>query len=269
MPVCLTGDVHHRSLRTGDQSILDRSEPKTAVEYAELVEDAGIDATLFLTGRTVEEDPSVIQRLNDFDCVEVGGHNYGAFTVPWVPRSGILFKGYRKAFEVNCPRWVQRRGIQKTCELLESVSVDRIVSWRDHGFNSDANTYELLASAGIRYVSDERAPDRLRPYKTSNDDLFEVPINVPPDHDHIRHGEIKQRADWSDPFSGDVYSGKEWLYRVLAAVKRIDKEGGLATILAHPACMALVDDFEVFARLCREVSKYETLTIREADEYAE
>jgi hypothetical protein len=267
MPVCLTGDVHHRSLRTADQSVLDRPEPETAVEYAKIVADAGINATLFVTGRTVDEDAGVVCHLGDFDCVEIGGHNYGAFTILGVPRSGIIFQGYRKVFGHNCPRWLQRRGIEKTQNRLESVSGNRVVSWRDHGFNNDANTYELLEDVNIRYVSDERTPHCLHPYRCLPQDIIEVPINIPPDHDHIQHAEKTFPDDWSDPFSGEVYSAEEWLHRVTTTIERIDAADGLATVLAHPACMAIVDDFDIFQRLCAELSKYETIMLSEADSY--
>jgi peptidoglycan/xylan/chitin deacetylase (PgdA/CDA1 family) len=270
MPVCLTGDVHHQSLGTADQRVLDPSEPDTALRYAKIVERYGLQTTLFVTGRTADEDRKTVRRLGAFDCVEIGGHNYGAFTIPGIPRSELLFKGYRRLFDTNCPKWVQRRGIRKTRARLEAVVGEDVVSWRDHGFNYDRHTHNLLAAEGVQYVSDKRTPDREQPYavSTASGQLLELPVNVPPDHDHIRHGTVDPPDGWSDPFSGDVYAGEEWLNRVLRRVEEIDRAGGVATVLAHPACMALVEDFDVFERLCDALSAYPTIQMQETDQFA-
>jgi hypothetical protein len=45
----------------------------------------------------------------------------------------------------------------------------------------------------------------------------------------------------------------------------VTAEGGVATVLAHPACMQLADGFEAFERLCEALSTYETLTIHDVD----
>jgi hypothetical protein len=39
----------------------------------------------------------------------------------------------------------------------------------------------------------------------------------------------------------------------------VTAEGGVATVLAHPACMQLADGFEAFERLCEALSAYETV----------
>lgn len=264
MRVCLTGDVHHESLGTNDQSVLDTSEPETAVEYAEIVDSYDLSATLFVTGRTVEEERAVIERLAEYDCIEIGGHNYGAFTVPRVPYSSKLFSLHRAVRGTNCPRFLQRRSIEKTIDFLEDATGQPVVTWRDHGFNCDGHTYELLADAGIRGVSDARDPDATGPYATENGRLTEVPINVPPDHDHIEHGLVDYPDAWSDPFSGEQYSGVEWLSRVLRGIDRLSSyDDAVVTILAHPACMALVECFDIFDRLCARLADYETVTMRE------
>jgi len=265
MPICLTGDVHHQSLQTEDQCALDGREPQVAVEYAEIVEKYSLSATLFVTGRTVDEDPRSVQQISRFEGIEIGGHNYGAFTIPAFPWSGKLFTGYRRLTGNNCPRWFQNWGIKKTIRRLENVTQQKVVSWRDHAFHRDDHTYDLLTAAGIQYVSDERSPMRERPYKvqTSNGPITEVPVNVPPDHDHVQHGTFTPPNGWSDPFSGDTYSGGKWLSKVRNTVERIDAQDGIVTLLAHPACMALVDDFDLFERLCDELSKYETVSMQE------
>jgi peptidoglycan/xylan/chitin deacetylase (PgdA/CDA1 family) len=265
MPVCLTGDVHHQSLRTADQAALECKEPHVAVEYAKIIEEYNLNATLFVTGRTIDEDPRCVQQMSQVKGIEIGGHNYGAFTIPKLPYSGKLFTGYRQVTGNNGPRWFQSRGIRKTIRRLENATSQEVVSWRDHAFNRDEHTYDLLTAAGIQYVSDERSPTRERPYtvQTSNGPITEVPINVPPDHDHIKHGTFVPPNGWSDPFSGDVYSGRKWLNQVQDTIEQIDAQDGLITILAHPACMSLIDNFDLFERLCDMLSKYETVSTRE------
>lgn len=268
MVVCLTGDVHHRSLQTADQAALDVSEPETALRYSRIVSNEGLKATLFVTGRTAYEDPAVVKSLGEQDQIEVGGHNYGAFTIPAVPYSGILFRAYETATGDICPKWVQKHGIEKTKRRLEALTRSSIVSWRDHGFRNDSNTYELLKRAGIEHVSDERSPTQTHPYRSEETrSLLEVPVNVPPDHDHIDHGNLDPPAGWSDPFSNEIYGPDEWLKRVLSSVEQIDRAGGVATILAHPACMALVDEFGLFEPLCSRLSEYKTIHVREAHQF--
>lgn len=267
MVVCLTGDVHHTSLRTGDQSALDIGEPETALRYSRIALSEDVKATLFITGRTADENPDIVASLSENDDIEVGGHNYGAFTVPAIPYSSLLFRLYESTIGDICPQWLQEHGIKKTIRRLEAVGGSPVVSWRDHGFKNDSHTYELLSKSGINFVSDKRSPDRTHPYYTGKEALTEIPINVPPDHDHIEHGQLDIPVGWSDPFSSEVYNADEWLERVLSAVEQIDRAGGVATILAHPACMALVDEFDVFERLCTRLADYETIHVRDANRY--
>jgi len=91
------------SLGTDDQSVLDVSEPETVVEYAEIVDNYNLSTTLFVTGRTVEEERKVVESLAEYDCIEIGGHNYGAFTVPAVPYSSKFFSLHRSLRGTNCP----------------------------------------------------------------------------------------------------------------------------------------------------------------------
>lgn len=265
MPVCLTGDVHHDSLETDDQADLDRPELQTAIEYAEIVDQYNVETTLFVTGRAADERPNVIRRLGQFDGVEIGGHNYAAFTIPRVSGSSRLFGAYRALRGTNCPKVVQRHGIRKAVTRLEAVTGEPVTSWRDHGFNRDRHTNELLAATDIIAISDAREPDRIEPYTLNTQkSLWEVPINTPPDHDHVVHGTHSPPDGWSDPFSGDHYSVETWLNRVTDRIEQIDTQGGVATVLAHPACMALADEFDTFEALCESLTEYETLTLSAA-----
>ena len=82
MTVCITGDVHHMSLDTRDQEYMDRTEVDAAIEYAEIAAEYEVPVTLFVTGKAAVEEPAGVRQLANMDHVEVGGHNYWAFTTP-------------------------------------------------------------------------------------------------------------------------------------------------------------------------------------------
>lgn len=69
---------------------------------------------------------------------------------------------------------------------------------------------------------------------------------------------------WSDPFSDEQFSGAEWIDRVMDGIHSLNGyRDAVVTILAHPACMSLVESFDVFERLCTGLSNYEVVTMRE------
>ena len=51
MRICLTGDLHHASLRTGNQAHADRSEIDIAALYTERLREAGLMRALGASGR--------------------------------------------------------------------------------------------------------------------------------------------------------------------------------------------------------------------------
>ena len=75
MTICLTGDVHHMSLKTRDQEYMDRTEVEAAIEYAEIAAEYDVPVTLFVTGKTAEEEPKRVKRLATMENVEIGGTN--------------------------------------------------------------------------------------------------------------------------------------------------------------------------------------------------
>lgn len=251
MTVCLTGDVHHMSMETRDQAYMDGTEVEAAIAYAEIAAEHDVPVTLFLTGKCAVEEPERVRRLAAMDHVEIGGHNYWAFTTP-------VHKGWRalakltggRAGSWNGPQPFQSWEIRKTIAALEKFGVD-VTAWRDHAYRHDRNTARLLRNHGITHFSDENDPSgRVR----RESGLTVAPVNTPPDHEHVYHAfltrEFDAERDFDGPFGTDAYPVDEWVDHVLAAR---DDLSDCATVLAHPACMRLADGFEGFRDLCRRL----------------
>jgi len=254
MTVCITGDVHHMSMATRDQEHLEVTEVEAAVEYAEIAAEYDVPVTLFCTGKCIEEDPERMRTLAEMDNVELGGHNYWAFTTP-------VHSAWRALGRVtggrigswNGPRPFQAYEIQKTVDAFEELGV-LVRCWRDHAYRHDRHTADLLAQYGITHFSDHVEPDgEVR----RDDHLTVVPINTPPDHEHVYHAfrtrEFVADDDFEGPFGAESRSPANWADWVLDYVDEHRDAGTVAMVLAHPACMRLADRFEAFERLCASV----------------
>jgi hypothetical protein len=254
MTVCLTGDVHHMSMETRDQAYMDRTEVEAAIEYAEIAAKYDVPVTLFCTGKCIEEEPDRMERLARMENVELGGHNYWAFTTP-------IHKGWRVVEKATGgrvgswmgPRPFQAYEIRKTVSAFDEIGVS-ITCWRDHAYRYDQYTNELLATNGVTHASDIVNP---------TGDIREesrvtvVPINTPPDHEHVYHAfrtpEFNIEDEFKGPFGDISQSPDEWIKWVLRQVNEHRNASVVATILAHPACMRLADGFGVFEELCGAV----------------
>jgi hypothetical protein len=135
--------------------------------------------------------------------------------------------------------------------------------WRDHAYRHDRHTADLLPQYGVTHFSDSVGPVGEIIEKNS---VTVVPINTPPDHEHIYHAfrtpEFVVDSDFDGPFGTESREVGAWCDWVLdCAAERVDANTP-ATILAHPACMKLSDEFEAFQRLCERVSaEWEPVTM--------
>lgn len=251
MTVSLTGDVHHMSLETREQPYLDGTEAAVAIEYAEIAADHDVPVTLFLTGKVVAEEPERVAQLAAMDHVELGGHNYWAFSTP-------IHRGWRALEKAtgghvgswNGPKPFQSWEIRRTVEAFAALGVD-VQCWRDHAYRHDDNTASLLADRGITHFSDAVGPDeRVR----TEAGLTVVPINTPPDHEHVYHAfrtrEFVAGSDFEGPFGSESVPVDAWVEWVCETVADHRAAGRPATILAHPSCLWLADEFDAFERLC-------------------
>lgn len=136
-----------------------------------------------------------------------------------------------------------------------------MVSWRDHAYRFDRNTVGILEACGIRALSNRKDPSALRPERTER--MFSFPMNLPVDHDSIQHLPPRPRRRHH---AGVLNTSDVWLGQVMERLPAIIEAGGVATLLVHPACMRIIDDFATFDRLCRFLSQFRCVTFREVIE---
>lgn len=257
MAVVLTGDVHHR-IPSGDRRHATDSESALAVEYATIARRHGLRTTLFLTGRAVADEADDSRPLVSMDNVEIGGHGWDAFQ----PRK--LYAALRRVSgSPHGPGLYQRYWtIRRTCTALERFTGAPIRSWRNHAYTRDRRTPVLLAQAGISAWSDEVDLERGGPYLHESG-LVVLPMNTLPDHEHVFHGDLTPEVAQASSRS-EVYPAAEWLERVCRQTESIVSAGGVATILAHPLCMKVADEWATFEQLCSFLAQFPSLFAAEA-----
>lgn len=204
--------------------------------------------------------------------VEIGGHTYSG-----IP-AGKIYKLWCKITKGYLPThsptygspFKQKIDIKKMIEIVKKKTGLNIISWRSHGYIHDKNTYIILSKMGIKIVSDEISSKKIYPEEIKKG-LISVPINVIPDHDHIYHAhrdenfveKAKKVGYGKDDFGIDSYDIKKWGEMVKKQVYEIEKKGGIATILMHPLCMYLSDEFKTAEKLIEFFSKFDTIWMKE------
>jgi hypothetical protein len=276
--ICLTGDVHHSSLKINEHLYMESPEraPEITLRYVKLAQKYGLKVTLYVTGKTFKEDWPNFKPVTEADNVEIGGHSY----------AGLPNNFFRKMFYRmmgQCPpsnakghgsRAAQKKDILKMISIVKERTGRDIVSWRSHGYVADKNTYPLLAECGIKFISDETTTMKTHPEKTP-EGLISHPLNVIPDHDHIYHAHrdrkfvenAKARGYGHDAFGNDSYPIEEWGRIVEKQVRDIQQKGGVATILMEPVCQFTSDDMKTAERLFEFFSQYENIWANEAAMY--
>lgn len=255
MSVVLTGDVH-QAMGSADQGFVEQGEVTLAVEYARIAARHGLKVTLFLTGRAVVEESPAVRTLSALDNVEIAGHGWDALRPRWW--HGLL---RRVTGSPHGPPWWQGRMIRRTCAVITRHTGHSVRSWRNHAYRHDAHTPGLLARAGIAVWSDEVNGRRRGPYR-HRAGITVLPLNTLPDHEHLYHG-VRTPEFVRIEGRGVSYSPTAWCDRVCAQVEAIQNEGGIATVLAHPICMKVADDWATFERLCTFLARYPSLFARE------
>jgi len=262
--IVITGDVHHMSMKGADQQYLKQTEPQITEEYIDIITSYDLKVTLFVTGKAIEEEPDVFHRISKNPLVEFGGHNYYTFQPKW------LYGGvFGKLMGSNCgPKPFQNWEIKKTINKFRDVLDIDIVSWRDHGYRHDNNTYLLLAKNGIKVVSDEVGPGFKR-YRTK-EGIISLPVNTPPDHDHLFHaGLTEKKAEnyklINNKFEVGLINSEQWLDMLFQQFEANIKNDIISTFLLHPACMKILDDFKTLKKICSNLKSYNSLKISDVD----
>jgi hypothetical protein len=259
--VVLTGDVH-QWIDSADRSYANEMECELALKYARIAGGYGLKVTLFITGLAAIEDAESVRTLLEEGNVEVGGHGWDSFRPSW------RYRALNKLFGTpHGPSAMQARMVRRTRMTIERVTGQQVRSWRNHAYAFDANTPSVLADAGIRVWSDEVDPDRVGAY-THGSGVTILPINTTPDHEHLYHG--GQTVETVPVAKRPQYEhAQAWREGVLRQAEAIVARGGVATILAHPLCMKVVDDWQTFEWLCSSLSRYPSTWAAEAAQRAQ
>jgi len=128
-----------------------------------------------------------------------------------------------------------------------------VVSWRNHAYRMDRNTYRVAAEVGIRQVSNRVTG--LNGTIRQVEGILEVPINTVPDHESLGH----------DYHPRMFHSVQDWVDRVLQQIEYHQEHGLPSIILAHPLCMFVEDRLAAFERLCAVIGKESPGQLRECE----
>jgi len=263
--ICLTADIHHMSLNTGNQQHSDIPELTTALHMAHRLREANVKATFFFTGKCFDEEWDGVKPLCEFDNIEFGGHTYSGFTPELFHRACKKLVG-----SYNGPRWYQRWDTLRTIRTIQQHTGRRITSWRNHMYMHGPHTDSVLAECGIRICSDGVKAGQFFP-AVHPQGLLNCPINVIPDHEHIIHAERtpewierwQKRYNWRDDFGSESYPVETWADIVIAQIRAHQQAGRLSVILIHPITMYLADRFASFERILTEIARYPTITLND------
>lgn len=244
--IFLTGDVHHLGRAMGDQRKSGgMSEVQLCELYLEIANKHSVCPTLFFTGLAVETEGETILSLMNRYRFEIGGHTYSANRQRY-----FLALSRRTLGLANGPYWFQKRDMLATITCIRERLGVSIVSWRNHAYRMDLNTYTIASEMGIRQVSN-RVTD-VDGNTREIEGIVEVPINTMPDHESLGHDDHPRR-----------FSIERWLDKVLEQIRYQQKLNLPSVILAHPLCMFIEDRMHALEQLCREIGKYQNGSLME------
>ena len=263
--ICLTGDLHHASLCTGNQKHADRSEIRIAADFTGLLEAADVRATFFVSGKSFLEERADLESIVESRRIEIGGPNWSCFQPQLLHRIWNKVGG-----SYNGPEWFQRRDARKTSDFIYECTGRRIRAWRNHQYMHSPHTERALASVGIELCSDGVARHGRGPVHHPAG-ILNFPLNVIPDHEHIYHAERTpewveawvKRYDWSDDFGSDSYDIDTWVDMVLEQLQRREAAGVISNLIIHPITMYLADGFDGFRRILDYLATRRTVFMSE------
>ncbi len=252
--IYLTGDVHAKMKGNWEQQKAG-SELDAAKKYLETLKKNKLSSTLFINGKCLEENPLKIKELLKYN-IELGGHTYYNFG-----NFGVI-KSYfnRKLFGcVYGSVRFQKKDIKKTKKAFENSGLE-MKSWRTHAFGSNKETFDILKKEGVRYISDLIGD--IKPHEKEG--IIHFPINIPVDVVTIAYGET--RPESRNPFAsctkGRIHP-EEWFEIIKKRILENEKNKIDSILLIHPITMAVLDDFKLFERIVKFLSKYKTQKISE------
>ncbi len=254
--ICLTGDVHHEYRGKKINRFMNEKEIHLTDKYCKICNKFSLKATIFMTGKCVDQSPDNINKLMKYKNIEIGGHTNAAFEkFPLMLKYAnlMIFKSKYG------PGFYQKKDINTCVRKLSKFIGKDVVSWRTHGYQSNITTYKHLKNNGIKLISDRLLRWRLKPKKTL--DLIDLPINVAVDRAYIIYPnkkDINERIDGY--YRPGILTPEDWLELVKIQIKDIINKNGIATLLVHPETMKITNNFKIFEKLCKFISKYESVT---------
>lgn len=259
--ICLTGDLHPMSLKTGNQAHCDITEIQVAQRYLKLLEEANIRVTFFITGKCFAEEWADLKPICEHPLVEVAGHTYSAFKPEWWHRVWKKVNG-----SYNGPAWYQRRDTRKTVDIIEEKTHKKILCWRNHMYMHGPFTEDVLRSCGVKVCSDGVKKDSSGPVWHPSG-IMNFPLNVMPDHEHLYHAERTpewvewwvRRYNWADDYGSASYPVEEWTDRVIDELRQHAAANILSNMLIHPITLYLCDRFRSLERILEAISAQETV----------
>lgn len=243
MPLAaITGDVHHYL----SNHPLEKKEHIFSKEYLDIVSNLDVKATLFVTGKSIEQHRDHWYALFKDNPIELGGHTYYALQPP------SIFYAYKDLLgrfgHTYGPVLYQLLDISKTVKAFEKADIS-INSWRTHGYRGDKVTGKLLPHFGIKYISELK--------KVPSKKLINLPITCYPD-DHIFLATVdKNRFDPDE----EMKTVKKSIFKAIEEKKDM-------VLQLHPGSMKTYDDFQTFRKILKKLknSNYEFKTLSEMGE---
>lgn len=268
--ICLSGDLHHMTLRTGNQRHCDITEIQVAQRYLSMLKEAGVKVTFFVSGRSFAEEWPDLERICQEEMVELGGHNYYCFQPEWWHRLCKKLLG-----SYNGPAWYQRWETRKTIAAIRQRTGKTIKCWRNHMYMHGPHTEKILADCEIDVCSDGVVRDSNGP-EYDERGVFNFPLNVMPDHEHLYHAErtpdyvrwFVDRYNWSDDYGSASYHVEDWTDRVLEELEQHAQRGVLSNMLIHPITLYLCDRFRAFQRILDFLASQPTVHMSEVVQLA-
>lgn len=259
--ICLTSDIHHQSLKTGNQAHCRISEIQVAKEYLKMLEKKGIKSTFFITGKSFEEQWHELKPLTGSPFIELGGHNYNAFQHALWHRAWKKING-----SYNGPAWFQRRDMQATINIIKEKTGKRIRCWRNHMYMHGPYSELAMKDCRITICSDGVQKDSNGPVQHSLG-IYNFPINIMPDHEHLYHAERTKewvdrwvkRYNWSDDYGPQSYTINEWTSLVLKELEEHEKNNILSNMIIHPITMFLCDEFKSLQKILDFIASRKTI----------
>lgn len=128
------------------------------------------------------------------------------------------------------------------------------------------NTEKVLKRLGMNVCSDGVKKDNFS-LQEDHTGLYNLPINIIPDHEHIIHAERtpewieawQKRYNWSDDFGSDSYYIDKWAKLVIDQLKENEKQGKLSVMIIHPITMYLADGFKAVKEILDYIQTRETV----------